>query len=87
MSKRKFWFFTDSSADMTEQYYAENGEPIFITHGDCLEDAEYLKSILEKKYPENPVSINYVAVIGAHSGVGTLALFYRGSNREAKQST
>ena len=33
MSKRNFWIFTDSSADMTEQYYAENGEPIFITHG------------------------------------------------------
>ena len=73
------------SENMDKAQTLEKGEPIFITHGDCLEDAEYLKSILEKKYPENPVSINYVGpVIGAHSGVGTLALFYRGSNREVK---
>ncbi len=71
------------SENMDKAQVLEKGEPIFITHGDCLEDAELLKGILETKYPENPVSINYVGpVIGAHSGVGTLALFYRGSKRE-----
>ncbi len=71
------------SENMDKAQTLEKGEPIFITHGDCMEDAEFLKSILEKKYPENPVSINYVGpVIGAHSGVGTLALFYRGVKRE-----
>ena len=60
----------------------EAGEPIFISHGDCIEDAETLKAMIERVYPENPVTIHYVgAVIGTHSGVGTLALFYRGSSR------
>ena len=71
------------SENMDKAQVLKKGEPIFITHGDCIEDAEYLKGILEKKYPDNPVSINYVGpVIGAHSGVGTLALFYRGNARE-----
>jgi DegV family protein with EDD domain len=66
-----------------ELSYEEKNTPIFISHGDCLEDAELLKCILEKKYPNNPVTINYVGpVIGAHSGAGTLALFYRGNKRE-----
>ena len=71
------------SENMDKAQVLEEGEPIFISHGDCLEDAELLKSILEKKYPNNPVTINYVGpVIGAHSGAGTLALFYRGNKRE-----
>ena len=58
------------------------GEPIFISHGDCIEDAEYLKNILAEKYPENPITINHIGpVIGSHAGVGTLALFYRGKAR------
>ncbi len=71
------------SENMDKAQVLEEGEPIFISHGDCLEDAELLKCILEKKYPNNPVTINYVGpVIGAHSGAGTLALFYRGNKRE-----
>lgn len=67
---------------MDRQQALTRGEPIFISHGDCLEDAEYLKGLLEKKYPENPITINYIGpVIGSHSGVGTLALFYRGKAR------
>lgn len=59
------------------------GDPVFISHGDCLEDAEYLKGLIEAKFPENPVTIGWVgAVIGAHTGVGVLALFYRGKARE-----
>ena len=61
----------------------EEGEPIFISHGDCMEDALLLKEMIENAYPKNPVTIHYVgAVIGSHSGVGTLALFYRGKSRE-----
>lgn len=81
MGRRKSIYMLSENMDKAQ--VLEKGEPIFISHGDCLEDAEFLKGILEKKYPENPVSINHVgSVIGAHSGVGTLALFYRGSKRE-----
>ena len=55
---------------------------MFISHGDCLEDAEYLRSLLESQYGVKEVYINYVgAVIGSHSGPGTLALFFMGQHR------
>jgi len=57
-------------------------ETMFISHGDCIEDAQYLAKILKEKYGAKHVHINYVgAVIGSHSGPGTLALFFMGKNR------
>ena len=56
--------------------------PIFISHGDCLGDAELLSSILEKEYGKKVQLIADIgSVIGAHSGPGTLALFFRGTER------
>lgn len=55
---------------------------MFISHGDCLEDAEYLAGILKEKHGVKDVYINYVgAVIGSHAGPGTLALFFLGDHR------
>lgn len=58
-------------------------DPIFISHGDCLEDALFLKKLVEEKYGSSRrIEINTIGpVIGAHSGPGTLALFYKGSKR------
>ena len=54
----------------------------YICHGDCLDDAEYLSDKIKAKYPECEVMIGYTgAVIGAHSGPGTLALFFLGKER------
>ena len=54
----------------------------FISHGDCLEDAEYLAGLIKEKYNGVTVVCDYVgAVIGAHSGPGTLALFFLGTER------
>ena len=56
--------------------------PIFISHGDCIEDAEKLKDILETEYHKKVDLITGIgSVIGAHSGPGTLALFFRGTQR------
>ena len=56
--------------------------PIFISHGDCAEDAEMLKEILEKEYGKEVMLITWIgSVIGAHSGPGTLALFFLGTER------
>jgi len=55
---------------------------MFISHGDCLEDAEYLAKVLKEKYGVKEVRISYVgAVIGSHSGPGTVALFFLGEHR------
>ena len=54
----------------------------FISHGDCLEDAEYLAQVLKDKYGVKEVVIGYVgAVIGSHAGPGVLALFFMGDHR------
>ena len=59
----------------------ENG-PIFISHSDCLKDAETLASMIKERHGADVQIITYVGpVIGAHSGPGTLALFFLGSHR------
>lgn len=55
---------------------------IFISHGDCLEEAEYLADIMRERFHVKDVVISYVGpVIGAHSGPGTIALFFLGTER------
>ena len=55
---------------------------ITICHGDCIEDAKYLESLLKERFGTNEVFIGYTgAVIGSHSGPGTLAIFFLGNKR------
>lgn len=55
---------------------------IFISHGDCLDEAEYLADIMRTRFHVRDVVISYVGpVIGAHSGPGTIALFFIGTER------
>ena len=57
-------------------------DTIFICHGDCMDDAKYLEKLAKEKYGVKNVVIYYVgAVIGSHSGPGTLAIFYLGEHR------
>ncbi len=57
-------------------------QPVFITHGDCPEDVEYLSDLIRKKFGDVQITVNYVdPVIGAHSGPGTLALFFLADHR------
>ena len=56
--------------------------PVFISHGDCKEEAEELANILNKQYGVSVDLITYVGtVIGAHAGPGVLALFFIGKQR------
>lgn len=55
---------------------------VFITHGDCLEEAEYVAEQVKERFGVKEVVINYVdPVIGAHSGPGTMALFFLADKR------
>ena len=57
-------------------------QTVFISHGDCLEDAEYLAQRIRETMGAKEIFIDYVGpVIGAHSGPGTLALFFIGKER------
>lgn len=56
---------------------------VFISHGDCSDDVEYLKQKLLEKIKVKNIIDNYIGpVIGSHSGPGTLAIFYIGKKRE-----
>lgn len=55
---------------------------VFIAHGDCIEDAEYVAAKIKERFGVKEVVINYVdPVIGAHSGPGTMALFFLADKR------
>lgn len=57
-------------------------QTVFISHGDCLEDAKWLAEEVKKNYhPKDVVIADIGPVIGAHSGPGTLALFFMGTGR------
>ena len=59
-----------------------DNETMFISHGDCAEDARYLADVLKEKLGVKHVHINHVgAVIGSHAGPGVLALFFLGKHR------
>ncbi len=55
---------------------------IYISHGDCIEDAQTLAKIIKTEYKRKVEIITDVgSVIGAHSGPGTLALFFVANER------
>lgn len=57
-------------------------QTIFISHGDCAEDARFVADEVTRRFGITDIHINYVGpVIGNHSGPGTMALFFVGSPR------
>ena len=57
-------------------------QTIYLSHGDCVEDAEYVAGLIRDKWGNRDILIHYVdPVIGAHSGPGTVALFFMGVHR------
>lgn len=55
---------------------------VFISHSDALEDAEYLRDLLKSRYDADVEIITDIGpIIGAHSGPGTMALFFVGTER------
>ncbi len=67
---------------MEETVISPETQTVFISHGDCLEDAEYVESQVREKLGVSDIHINYIGpVIGAHSGPGTVALFFLGTKR------
>ena len=57
-------------------------QPVFIVHGDCEDDANYIAEEIKRRYKVKSVTVNCLdPVIGSHSGPGTLAVFYLGDKR------
>ena len=74
-----------SSVDQMEKRlpgFENMNDIVFISHGDCPEDANFLASLVKERFGINNVMINYICpIIGSHSGPGTLAIFFMGSHR------
>ena len=67
---------------MEETAIDPGSQTIFISHGDCEEDAKRVAEDVKARFGVQTVLINYVGpVIGAHSGPGTVALFFLGEHR------
>lgn len=59
-----------------------SSQVVFISHGDCLEDAQWLaQEVRDRFHPVDVVISDIGPVIGAHSGPGTLALYFMASHR------
>ncbi|HSK69807.1 MAG TPA: DegV family protein [Candidatus Limnocylindria bacterium] len=59
------------------------GQTVFISHGDCKEDAEYLAGLVREGLP-GVAGFEFFTlgvIIGAHAGPGTVAIFFMGDSR------
>ena len=66
-----------------ESECSNRSSTVFIGHADAQSDAEYLRDVLQKAAPDAQIVIGEIgAVIGAHAGPGTVALFYPAASRE-----
>jgi len=57
-------------------------QSVFISHADCLEDAQYLEKLINERVQVKEIVINPIGVvIGSHTGPGAIAVFFMGKER------
>lgn len=57
-------------------------QTVFISHGDCEEDVNFVADEIRRRFGTDTIHINYVGpVIGSHTGAGVVALFFVGTER------
>ena len=57
-------------------------QTVFLSHGDCLEDAEFVAEEIRRRFGTKDIRIGYIGpVIGSHTGAGVVALFFLGGQR------
>lgn len=78
--KRSLKALADKAIELSNP---KEGQKYFISHGDCQEDAQYVADLIKEGLPQAGefMSSPCGAVIGAHSGPGTVALFFMGDHR------
>lgn len=78
--KKSIMALVDHMEETAQQPVSE--QTVFISHGDCDADVETLVAEIKKRFGCTDIHVNYVdPVIGAHSGPGTLALFFMADKR------
>ena len=67
---------------LPDKSFPQNNDVVFISHGDCLEDAQFVADLIKERFGIKNFIIDYICqTIGAHSGPGTVELFFMGSER------
>ncbi len=67
---------------LKEKIVDSENQTVFISHGDCIEEAESLKELILSEIKVKEIIINNIGpAVGTHSGPGTLALFFIGNSR------
>lgn len=62
--------------------FLKENDTIYISHGDCIEDAQYLAELVKEKFGIVKTMINHIGpVIGSHAGPGALALSFMGESK------
>ena len=69
--------------------HAENGADYdgkcYISHSDCLDDAKDVAALVESTFPSLKGKVELYSIgttIGSHTGIGTVALFFKGDLRK-----
>lgn len=81
--KKSLNALVDYMEEKMGSYLSENRQDyVFISHGDALEDAEYVRDQIKERFGIENFLINHIGpTVGAHSGPGTIALFFMGESR------
>lgn len=62
--------------------FRDQNDIVFISHGDALEDAQFVAEEIRRRFGIDQFLINHIGpTIGAHAGPGTIALFFMGESR------
>lgn len=79
--KKSLQALVDYMEEKTKNY-SEKNDVVFISHGDDMEAAEYVRDLVKERMGIEEFVINNICpTIGAHSGPGTIALFFMGESR------
>lgn len=79
--KKSLHCLVDYMAEKTAHFDMEN-DIVMISHGDALEEAEYVKEMIQERFGIQNFLINHIGpTIGTHAGPGTIALFFMGESR------
>ncbi len=71
---------------VAERIESPEDQTVCICHGDCLDEAEYLKGLLIDTVGPKDVFINFIGpVVGTYGGPGAMAVFFMGSERQKEQ--
>lgn len=68
--------------EMEKTYWPDQNDIVFIGHGDCEADAHYVRDCVRERFQIDAFVVHTIGpIIGAHSGPGTVALFFFGDHR------